>query len=763
MCIRSKGLNKSILDLFRRTESGACPDSALADQRPASLSAAVRPCTAGISGLVQRFRALFALAACALPLAGAWACGPDFPQRLLDDRKATLLGLPEGTFYFEASRLLPKPGDALRPVEGSPWDDADQARDKADAAGLSAEEIAKVKAMRSAADAGAAATAGAGLAPELFEYTLGAIAFRHHDHAGAIAHFQSVLAIAPPQRSRRGLWALYMLGRAKAAGGDTVGAAAAFETVRERERAASGAGDPLGLAIASFGEQARIEWRAGAVATAVKLYSQQAAYGSQGGAASLLFVSRSVLAHRDLLDKALDDPLSQRMLAAYLFTRSGEFAQDWPLAGTSSDDSRSSDASKEAGARKSPTSMDVEGFLAAVERHGLDRFEGADRLAAGAYNAGHYPLAARLAAKSDSALAAWVRAKLALRAGDATGAQREYAKAAKDFPVDEAWGGDPVFETVGSPRCRVESERGLLALARNDYVEAMARLYAGSSEYWPDAAYVAERVLTMDELKDFVDSNVPAPKSAAPKKDEEARASPAAQIRGLLARRLMRAGRDSQALAYFDDTAVRTRAQALIDARKDDHAWTSVARAAALFQQAQIVREDGMELFGTELAPDNAEWGGGYPAMDLPSTNGKDFVGGGEAARVAASAAQPDARFHYRYVAANMAERAAGLVPARSQAYAAMMCQSTHWMLDTDAASATRIYRRYLHNGAYVKWGKDFGGTCPKPDFATAKWLPWKQCWWNLRHWTRREWPFLLVGLGVLIGLVAWRRRRVKA
>ena len=48
----------------------------------------------------------------------AFACGPDFPQSLLDDRKASLLNLPEGTFLFEAGRLLPgMPATVARKVQ----------------------------------------------------------------------------------------------------------------------------------------------------------------------------------------------------------------------------------------------------------------------------------------------------------------------------------------------------------------------------------------------------------------------------------------------------------------------------------------------------------------------------------------------------------------------------------------------------------------------------------------------------------------------
>lgn len=714
-------------------------------------------------------KSLLALAACLLLPVAAPACGPDFPQSLLADRKSSLFDLPDGTFYFEAARLLPAPHDTLRAVEGSPWDDRDEVRAANDAVGLSAAEVARVKAMRAAPDEGAAAAASAGLSVELREYTLGAIAFHKGEQAAAQAHFRAVLDLPPAQRLRRGLWAQYMMGRSLAASGDSSGADAAFVNVRER--ALAGIPDPQGLAVASFGEQGRIAWHHGAVGPAVRWYAQQAAHDSLGGAASLLFVARSLLAHRDQLDQALADPVAQRLLAAYLYTRSGEFEQVWPVAGASSDSDANSDDASAGGAAaaeaaKAKGLIGVPEFLQIVQARGIDHFEGADRLAAGAYRAGRYDLAGRLAAKSDTALAAWVRAKLALRAGDTVAASRQYALAAKGFPQDEAWTNavDGDQPPVQRPLCRVEAERGILALSRDDYTEAMARLYAGASEYWPDAAYVAERVLTVDELKKFVDDHVPAspPKHAA-KDGEQPAATPADQLRYLLARRLMRVGRMAEALAYFDDPGLRKKAQALIDAHRDDHAWLRNARAAALFAQARLIRRDGMELFGAELEPDNAQYGGSFAADDLPSTADRHWAGGGEAARVEASAIKPDARYHYRYIAANLAEQAATLVPARSQAYAAMMCAATGWMLGTDAGSAQRIYHRYLRNGAYVSWGTNFGQSCPVPDFQSAKWLPLRQAWWSTRHWTKRFWPVPLGGGLLLVAAATFLIRRRRA
>lgn len=702
--------------------------------------------------MCDRRAALFALA-CLLP-ALAWACGPDFPVDLLENRKASLLEFPDGTFAFEASHLLPKPADHLPVVEFDDPDAATAARNQAETIGLSRDEAWRVNAMRTAHSPGDAQASGAGLAPELFEYTLGALAFKAGDNAAAHAHFEKVLALPPTQRVRRGLWARYMLARTYLRTGDSELANAAFGQVRKGVR--DGLPDPLGLAVASLGEQAREDWHHADVVDAVDLYAQQAAHGSASGSASLLFVARALLAHRDLLDAALADPSSQRLLAAYFYTRMNEFALAWPPAGT-----RVPTDYSPSGAT-APGSVDVAGFIAAVEQHGLDRFDGADRLAAGLYRSGHYDLAARAAAKSDTPLAAWVRAKLDLRAGRQRDALDEYARAAQGFPVEESWNADIGYGIdVNSPHCRVESERGVLALSRGDYLEAMTRLYAGASEHWADAAWVAERVLTVDELKGFVDRNVPAArKTAASVTIAYLAATPAEQLRALLARRLLRVGRDQDALAYFDDPALRAKAVALVAARKGSNAWGRNKRAQALFAQALITRRDGLQLLGSELAPDMAIHDGSFGGDPFPLVPA-DYVGAGEAARVNASAIVPDARYHYRYVAADLARQAAALMPARSQAYAAMMCAATSWVVGLDRSRASAIYRDYLHHGAYVGWGRKFGLDCPPPDFESARWLPFKQGWWAARHWTRRNWPFGLIGIGVLVvGMALLRKRR---
>ncbi|MEO5595604.1 MAG: hypothetical protein ABIQ97_00435 [Lysobacteraceae bacterium] len=699
---------------------------------------------------------LFALA---LPISVGLACGPDFPQNLLDDRRASLMELPEGTFDYEASHLLPKPTDRLHAGESSPWDDAEEVRSKAEAVGLSSQEIAKVKAMRAGDANDAAIAAGAGLAPELLDYTLGAIAFKAGRMTEAANHFRDVLKLPAPERPRRGLWAQYMLARALLASNDTSGALAAFAVVRER--ANSGVPDQLGLAVASLGEQARVQWHHGNVAGAVASYALQAAHGSASGRASLLFVARSILSNEVLLDKALNDPLSQHLLAAYFFTRSGE------MSGSSNSYNGDDGAGGDTADASAPT-IHLDTFLAHVERHGIDHFKGADLLAAGAYRNGRYELATRLAALSNAPMAAWVRAKLALRAGDQKAADLAYAQAARWFAPETTWSTDTDTNTEGDsviygnpalkPQHRVRAEQGILALSRADYLEAMRQLWYGAS--WSDAAYIAERVLSVGELKGFVDANVAKTTARKPANAEDYVApQPATLLRALLGRRLLRVGRSKEALGYFDDPAVHAKALAYVDKRGKLDTWTQNAHAKALFELAIATRQDGMLLLASELAPDFAIYDGSY-ALDDAVVAAPEYTSTGEVARVKANAIKPGLRYHYRDIAAGLGEQAAALLPPRSQAYAAVLCKAASWVIDNDPKFAARLYNRYLREGAHVKWGGAFGRDCPAPDFKAAQTMVWQQRWLRVRHWIRHAWPFEAGGLALLIGLLLWRRQR---
>ena len=94
-----------------------------------------------------------------------------------------------------------------------------------------------------------------------------------------------------------------------------------------------------------------------------------------------------------------------------------------------------------------------------------------------------------------------------------------------------------------TPVCRIHAEQAILALNRDDYLQAMWLMYQAKENYWPDVAHIAERVLTVNELIAFVDKYVPAPSPSDLNMPKNAgRESADARLRNLLARRLMRTG-----------------------------------------------------------------------------------------------------------------------------------------------------------------------------------------------------------------------------
>jgi hypothetical protein len=100
---------------------------------------------------------------------------------------------------------------------------------------------------------------------------------------------------------------------------------------------------------------------------------------------------------------------------------------------------------------------------------------------------------------------------------------------------------------------------GLMHLERGDFVQAMDILLKGG--LWEDAAFIAERILSADELKGYVDKLPPAPVNAKPATDPGT--SPVAgsdtsspddlnnKLRNLLGRRLVREDRYDEATKYL--------------------------------------------------------------------------------------------------------------------------------------------------------------------------------------------------------------------
>lgn len=798
------------------------------------------------------------VAAVVAGLAGAvaWACGPMFPNQLLDQRAETLKSVPQNSFAFEAMHLLPAT-DKLQGSEPPAYGERAKGDDaEAQSLGVTSAQLARVKALRALDSGDAAYEQGKDLPEDLRAYTAGAVDFDKGDAGKAAVRFEQVLALPAEQSKLRSVWAAYMLGRIHAReANDQASNAAVFQRERSaaakafqwaRTRAVEGASDTQGLAVDSFGEEARLwlyakgkqcTWNdltgvaadsaangddndnhapavdancADGIAAedfkrAITLYAAQAGHASDSAVNSLVAVADFVMRDPSLIDQLIDSPVPQRLLVAYALARIG----DQPLESIG-------DASKP----KLDPRLAV--LVRSIEKRGLDHVAGADRLASLAYQVGDYALAAKLIDKSSGPLTEWVRAKLALQKGDMAAANAAYAAAAKAFPAV----GDAQAAIEPSNAHLIVGEQGVLALARGEYVEAMGHLYDAATAvggdgndyndggddfgigYGNDASYIAERVLTVDELKAFVDARAPAspipPKDKPTDRYDHMQLLLADNLRWLLARRLMRAGRYDDALAYFpqdDDPRVattddngktqpaglRTKAAAYAKAlHAGEHAWTDIGKAQALYEAAVIAREDGMEILGFEQGPDFNDNGGSFQggSGQEPDSLKQAYVTEGERQRYAQSAAKPDFRFHYRYVAADEASRAADLLPPRSQAFAAVLCQATGWMLDGppdyqdhyqfygDPAPAepparlrraTALYQRYVKQGPYVDWADDFGRNCEEPDFDRARALKRSEQVRELKHTVRHYMPYELGAfILALAAFATWLVRRRK-
>ena len=705
-------------------------------------------------------RHLLCLSLC-LPLGPALACGPDFPMRLLDNRAQTLAELPEGSFRFEVSRLgqaiagLKPATEATRNPDYS-YDDLPsyvEQRTKAEQIGLTPPQQAVVERLRALTDIDQVAAEAAKLPDELRLYALGAAAFNVGEHQRAVEAFQQLLALPADQRRLRSTWAAYSLGRAlfavstEAGSGDPVAlqdqARAAFRQAREMSIA--GFSDPLELGIASLGEEARVAYTADDWDSAIGLYAIQNLQGSPVGYSSLLQLAQGLSVQPDeRLSELLKTKSVQRLVTAYLLSRVGWW-----------------DGEEPSGEKR---------LVKLLQANARDNLDDADRLAAVSYQHGDYASAQAFVQKAaDTGLAWWVRAKLALRDGDKVAAAAAYAKAAQAFPNDESWGNrrtpDWNYESV-QPKCRVEGESAILALQRGDYLQAFDQLYRGQGNYWYDAAAVAERVLTVEELKQYVDAQVPAPPALSQAdRDNYVPLPVAASLRNLLGRRLLREGRFDEAPAYFDNPDLQNKARAYGQLRQDaESKWWPTRRAEAYFDASRMARKWGMELLGYEMAPDYASLGGNYSLEPVELKVGP-LVAEGEVQRQQASAAQPDVRYHYRFVATALASQAADYLPHTSQAFAAVLCKAVGYNSSLEEQSA--LYQRYVKDGPYVVWAGDFGHQCQEPDFSSANKRYVTQALDPIRSTLRPYKVWLQVGGAVLVvamalGLISRRRRKVR-
>jgi hypothetical protein len=264
---------------------------------------------------------------------------------------------------------------------------------------------------------------------------------------------------------------------------------------------------------------------------------------------------------------------------------------------------------------------------------------------------------------------------------------------------------------------------GLMHLERGDFIQAMDILLKAG--LWEDASFVAERILTADELKAYVDQQAAPSPTAKPATADGA--SPASgtetnspddftsRLRNLLGRRLVREDRYSEAAAYLAspyDKIVQKYSAALKDGANTN--LPKQQRAQAFFTAAWLARYDGMELMGTEVAPDSFTSSGEFVDADLAQerlagehsdetfSNGQEKTSkaknsvptsSAEIQRLKRNALEPDKRYHYRFIAAALAMRAAALLPDNTEELADVVNTAGGWIKNSDEKLGDRYFQ----------------------------------------------------------------------
>lgn len=722
------------------------------------------------------------------------ACGPDFPLQLTQDRQNNLSYLPQTSFSQQLSGLA-KP--LAWQFQGAPaaqeylWDEAhsrylSQTRAYENSE-LSEAQLAQVNSLRDAQSLAEAEQIAAqlkdALPSALTWYSLGAMAFDAKEYDKASDYFKKVIALPETERAGRSLWALYSLSRIELIKSKTANDNSHFVQANAylqqlQTEVTQGAADPLRLSLAGLGEQAYILLHQGQAQIEVtrgeyeppkidvalnpatldkiiELYATQSAEGDSSGYDSLLMLSRTLMAKNLLeLKPLLQQPSVQQLLIAYWQSSANDFAFDGQL---------------------TEMGQQVAKILTIFPTDGLMLSQG-DKLAAIYYQLGDYASAERLIALAKpSGLTWWLTAKLMMQKGDQAQAAKAYAEAVRHFPTDmnaatattsqqDAQQQAIEADAEQATYCRIRAEQGVLSLERGEYVDALNQLFASGDEYWQDIAYVAERVLTTAELKLFVDEHVPVMNFEYPKDSDwyDSVEPLNNRLRYLLGRRLLREGAIAEAPAYFSNPTLNANVQEYGKALTTAKSSKGIKSARAYWAAAELARHQGMEILGFELAPDYSIYAGMF---DLRDWYAADKLSDKEQQRISASQAIPDKRFHYRYQAAELASKAADLVPHNSQAYAALLCQATGWVLYRDDELAQRYYKKYVANGPFVPWAENFGTQCETPDFdrAVEREKANQIAQWNaIYHKLKKPVTVSFAIIAALLGAYAWRRRKRK-
>lgn len=647
-----------------------------------------------------------------LGISRSYGCGPDFPVAyFINGNEGQILSVPRLRFYhlllelagaeFQNTQIRPKWQTTLQM-------DLQDLREALDAAGWSAEKrddaLQRYESMRKAMKTYADGSdqdscfcfspcepkARFDLAPheaflqelplEFALYLRGAAAYRGNDFEEAVEYWDELLALPPEQRRYRSTWAAFMLGKAWIVL-DVSRAGFYFEQTRALAR--EGFRDSLGLSQDSLGWEGMVFFREKRYPEAMRRYFELflAKPEQAENVSSLMWCCSRIFQEPSVDRMVVEDPLCRKIVAAWIMA--GDYPikyQEWM------------DAVTAAGVTLDP---DEAGALAWISYKvgGIDRARKWLSMA-----------------ESLSQRGKWIQSKIHLRDGKIDEAVDLLRSLTDAFPSYED--------------ADLRAELGVLKLGRREYLEAMDTF--ARSNCWEDAAYIAERVLTVAELEGYLQKHAKDAILMNNRAGWWSNQRPVLEkLRYLLARRLARQGEWEKALKYYPEDILKTAKDYSRFLREGQNAKNSNRkRAENLIAAARRARQQGMELMGTEVEPDWTAYNGVFSrsgAMQFRIVDRHNINFPHEPAeltavlsaredekqRAARHAPRPEERFHYRYIAADLMWQAAKRLPDNDPLLAQALYEGGMCIAQRDPGAADKFYKALVRRCGRLPIGQE--------------------------------------------------------
>jgi len=531
---------------------------------------------------------------------------------------------------------------------------------------------------------------------EFADYHRGAFAYHAGDKKGAQKAWQALLNRPAAERKYRTTWAAYMLG--KMALEEELGEQARDHFQLVRNAAKAGSVDSLGLAAATIGWEALMELDAEHFPDSARLYLEQLATGDPTAVNSLRTLMEQLVKSQPDLIQLMTDPLLQRLATAAALTGMGSFG------------------GYETDAEQNPANQ----WLEILEKADAKQVKDADCVAWIQYQKGDYEAAERWLklAEPESPYALWLKAKLALRDGKIDAAAKLLSRAIPKLPMDEQLDSRSMeFETM--PGDVAKGDLGMLRVGRADFAAA-AKLFL-KVRNCDDAVYLAEGVLTLPELKKFVEELPEKEKSDQENAEYDSQQDERRIFRQIIGRRLMRAGKFAEARAYFDPDEQKA-IDEYVDLLKkgNDGRAPKASRADALWKAAKLIADhEGHALFDYALPAAMAGRLTGrdvqtpevaFSAAKISYAEPIKFVPPvteAEKKRLKSSIVPAVHHYHADYVAADLAWRSAQLMLDNDEQTAKVLNTAGSWLKKNDDKGADRFYQAIEHRCPKTEIGQE--------------------------------------------------------